>query len=1399
MWLIIPLVIVTAIGAIGLINASMARGADSNFTVDIGDTEAEISGVRQGGYDPDCGHYYPGGGPGTTGPVSASSGKWAGIGYGMLSGSRCPGYYGTDPVQDRTGQTSMSFRPAAGGEKGVGQVFLVGTMRHDNNPVIVSPNKGTTYTGSLRVRLAKKVNGGGYAINQTFPWTEEDTYNSCTASLDSTGAMVVGHNGGAVDSSNAIPTEWGWDASGQLVFLGDGTYYQETYYDHAARQLRRAYHYGGQLGGKYRQEGYYYYFATDGNDLDRGNKDINNRQCSDDNLRITATRSTEMWEAPNGVKYQLKLWGFTNIGASDQCQPAAEQNALSEAFVTKERATSYGCLYGSLEQVRPVTFSKTAQADESARVPGKAGATPPTAEFDNVSEAGSYGADAWPAIESLTPTDWGENGKATSTQQYTLLAPNDKAAVRERQMTPAAVIAADGTVTSSGWRLNGVTCTYGDDGKRLELSDAAGGGYLDEKQFDPATRTLSLDQSKLARLLTETDIHCMWRNEYVMAPGRLTLVNIVDSGTAAPTDWTLTATPKSADLYGQRTVTGVSGDQAVTAQSTSAGTYTLSATGGPSGYAQNGQWSCSAADGSAIPVAAGEELVLPEGKDVTCTIHHKTTTTPVSAVKSVKGASDGAVLTDYALNYTCTPGADGAAKEEGTVRAGGDGASVALPAAQAGATCVVTEQRLGDDGLKAVSPDNQGRFSWGEPSFAVAVGKDGNPTQVATTAVPATDSMGPGVSFTVPDSTDGDVTISVTNTVVPHAGVTKTFDRVVKSPTVVGGRDTFDQTYTVVVANPSTVQALAYSVDDTAVAPSGSAVNSVTVTGGDPAHPAQVTGPNWKVEDAGLAAGANHTYTVTVNVSAPDAGLTGLQNHQGAQCVDGAPMIRNTATVTTKGDAQGVSASACGDVPANPSFSASKSAVEVTRNAGEGTFTASYEVTVTNTSHAEARIARDVRDQPGLPASAKVDRVEVREGGALTRTIPGAEATANGGFVLAEAGSGDPLAKVPDGATTGGGTRVLGIQVVFTVDSASPGYAAEDYRCGATRADGRPSGLVNTVVMEGDRTTGDDTACLSADSALKFSKIVATRPGAGSTFDVSYTISVVNEGALPGDTGQVKDTPVFPAGLVINSVTVAEGSDAPHPVTADASGAYPVSAGRTVASGQTLTWTVSINVSIDPGAAGYTDEALACSADADGALQPGHGLFNKVLPEAGKDKSTAKNHDTACTDADPNAGRRSITVVKTGSQGNLDGAAFDVYPVDPSSPGAAPLAGGVTPTGAKGEFTVSALPVNREYWLVETRAPAGHQLLANPVRIKVTATGIEVLNARELGVSTATVSASAGQDLVNILTIADIEAGALPLSGGRGIAPHALTGAALVGIAGALVLQSSRRRRHAVG
>ena len=69
----------------------------------------------------------------------------------------------------------------------------------------------------------------------------------------------------------------------------------------------------------------------------------------------------------------------------------------------------------------------------------------------------------------------------------------------------------------------------------------------------------------------------------------LTLVKTVtndNGGTAVPTAWTLAAA-------GPTPITGATGSAAVTNAQVNAGTYTLSESGGPAGYAA-GAWSCTA-------------------------------------------------------------------------------------------------------------------------------------------------------------------------------------------------------------------------------------------------------------------------------------------------------------------------------------------------------------------------------------------------------------------------------------------------------------------------------------------------------------------------------------------------------------------------------------------------------------------------------------------------------------------------------------------------------------------------------------------------------------------------------------------------------------------------------------
>ena len=336
--------------------------------------------------------------------------------------------------------------------------------------------------------------------------------------------------------------------------------------------------------------------------------------------------------------------------------------------------------------------------------------------------------------------------------------------------------------------------------------------------------------------------------------------------------------------------------------------------------------------------------------------------------------------------------------------------------------------------------------------------------------------------------------------------------------------------------------------------------------------------------------------------------------------------------------------------------------------------------------------------------------------------------------------------------------------------------------------------------MEGDADGEENNqACLSTSGTLKFSKEVAVQPGTGSTFDVVYTVSVINEGSLTAATGPINDAPSFAPGLTPTAVKVQRETERTRTVTPQADGSYRLSDNENLSPGTRIRYTVTFTVNIDPSAAGYGEDLLSCTAH-NGRLVAGHGLYNKVVPEAGKDSDTRPDHDAACANVSPDAGKRVLSIIKTGSQGPLDDAAFAIYPMDPATPGAKPLTNGVTFTGGKGTgtFTTTGLALNREYWLVETKAPAGHQLMARPARFKVTESGIELITP-DPGGSALTISRSGASKADDTITVRDVQIGTLPLSGGGGIgvnvavAMAALTGAALL----ALRSKKASSPRHA--
>jgi hypothetical protein len=127
-------------------------------------------------------------------------------------------------------------------------------------------------------------------------------------------------------------------------------------------------------------------------------------------------------------------------------------------------------------------------------------------------------------------------------------------------------------------------------------------------------------------------------------PTHLTLVkqfNNAGGGTAAATDWTLTAT-------GPTTISGATGSVAVTNALVTPGVYTLTETG-PAGYTA-GPWNCTAG------TLVGNQLTLAAGQTATCTIINTFQPTRLTLIKQINNAGGGtAVLADFTL-FAGAPG-----------------------------------------------------------------------------------------------------------------------------------------------------------------------------------------------------------------------------------------------------------------------------------------------------------------------------------------------------------------------------------------------------------------------------------------------------------------------------------------------------------------------------------------------------------------------------------------------------------------------------------------------------------------------------------------------------------------------------------------------------------------------
>ena len=357
---------------------------------------------------------------------------------------------------------------------------------------------------------------------------------------------------------------------------------------------------------------------------------------------------------------------------------------------------------------------------------------------------------------------------------------------------------------------------------------------------------------------------------------------------------------------------------------------------------------------------------------------------------------------------------------------------------------------------------------------------------------------------------------------------------------------------------------------------------------------------------------------------------------------------------------------------------------------------------------------------------------------------------------------------------------------------------------------------------------------------LRVQKSIEANGGANgaTTFNVDYKIVATNDGSLAANTGKLTDKPDFAKGLEIQSAKIAEtqaGLDSASNATAT-NGVYTLTDGVELAPKATKEYWIRFAVVRNPAAAGYNEADLACSINGNNELAPGKGLFNEVLAENGKDSDGSSNNK-ACGPTVPH----DFVVIKAGTQNTgktfadasnqytgpngvtlypLDGAEFAIYNANPNADANATVVKTLTQATATDGYywSVNDLNLDTMYWLVETKAPAGHSLLPKPIAFTLTAargnsSGTNVELADDLtdqakwaksavqGFSSEASSLPGPQGFLvagtrkATIVVKDTEVGELPKAGSTGIFPYIGVATALMCGAMVMTVVTTKRRK----
>ncbi len=324
--------------------------------------------------------------------------------------------------------------------------------------------------------------------------------------------------------------------------------------------------------------------------------------------------------------------GFGAPTPAGACPATPGATTPNSNFFTEERATTTGCIYATLSQIRTLTVAKTVVG------------TPPASQ--------AFG---FNSTSSLTGSPWAAPAFNLATGQSVT-----------RDLLQGETVSVTETIPAGDqWALTSLVCTDGT-GRTL--------GTADGVTTNPTSGLVTLANTPAPATAAAGPITCRYTNTYTPR-ATLTLVKTITGGTATLENFTLSA-------GGGTPISGISGTAAVTNRRVAVGTYTLTESTTVAGYVP-GNWSCTSG------TLNGNQLILSDGQNATCTINNRYATGNFRISKVISGPAGGFTgnaATAFTGTYVCANGTSGSF----SVSTGTPWISPQIPA---GVTCTVTENQ----------------------------------------------------------------------------------------------------------------------------------------------------------------------------------------------------------------------------------------------------------------------------------------------------------------------------------------------------------------------------------------------------------------------------------------------------------------------------------------------------------------------------------------------------------------------------------------------------------------------------------------------------------------------------------------------------------------------------------